>query len=258
MSETFYCDVSKISLKRISKNVAKDIIVKNHYSHTWSLCQVSYGIFYNDGESNGFLEDDTGKLIGCIVYASPVGRSAAASISDAISINDVFELVRLWVADGYGKNVESYCITQSFKLLNRDYPNIKAVISYSDCEQGHRGIIYQATGFLYQGRSSLALMANYSISLIGPPYKWMHSRTVSETYGSHNVEHIKKCIGKTFWRKKESTKHRYLYFICGKIEKKRLLKTIKHPFLPYPKETIYIDEIEEIKVENNVENEFFG
>ncbi len=203
------------------------------------------------------MDGDQELLIGCVVYAQPVGRSAAASISDKITIDQVFELVRLFIHDGYGRNIESYCISQTFKKLNEEFPSIKVVISYADSEQGHRGIIYQATGFIYQGNSSLALMPNYSISLTKDPYKWVHSRTVSETYGSHNVEHIKKCIGKTFWRKKESTKHRYVYIICPKIEKKKLLKSLKHPPLPYPKNNNYIDDIQEITVENSSVNSFF-
>lgn len=30
-----YCDVSKVYVKPIAKNIAKDIIVKKHYTHTW-------------------------------------------------------------------------------------------------------------------------------------------------------------------------------------------------------------------------------
>ena len=104
----------------------------------------------------------------------------------------------------------------------------KAVISYADGEVGHCGTIYQATGFLYQGNSSVALMPNYSVSLTGPPnYKWMHSRTVSSMWGSHNVEHLKKAIGKTFYRKRESNKHRYIIFLCDKRLKKNLIRVGK-------------------------------
>ena len=112
---------------------------------------------------------------------------------------------------------------------------------------------------MYQGNSSVALMPNHSISLTGPPnYKWMHSRTVSSTFGSHNLEHLKRVIGKTFWRKKESSKHRYIIFICKKPIKKKLIASLKHPILPYPKSTEHKDEIQEIVVENKPDNSFFA
>jgi len=248
----------KVYLRQINKNVAKEIVVKNHYTHKWSLCQVAYGVFYKTDEENLHFEGTDDKLIGCVIYGQPVGRSAAASLSDNLSIDEVFELTRLFIFDGYGRNIESYCISQSFKLLNQEFPRIKAVISYADGEQGHKGVIYQATGFLYQGNSSLALMPNYSLSLKGPPnYEWMHSRSVTSKWGSSNVDHLKRCIGKTFWRKKESTKHRYIIFIGNRVEKKKLTKSLKHPILPYPKSCHHVDEIEEILVENNTMETFF-
>jgi hypothetical protein len=131
-------------------------------------------------------------------------------------------------------------------------------MSYSDEEQRHRGTIYQATGFYYQGNKGIALMPNYSVSLTGPPkYNWMHSRTVVSTWGSHNLDHLKSVIGKTFWRKKESTKHRYFYILANKILKKKILATLKHPIQPYPKETQFVEEIETITVVENRENRFF-
>lgn len=100
-------------------------------------------------------------------------------------------------------------------------------------------------------------MPNYSISLTKNPYNWMHSRTVSSKYGSHNVEHLKRTIGKTFYRKKESNKHRYILFISNKGENRKFIKSLKHPILPYPKNNKHIDEIQEFLVENNSDNSFF-
>ena len=262
MSIEGYFDPTKFIIKEIDKSSAEDMIVRHHYTHKWSLCQVAYGIFYISEEESDFFDAKEEILIGCMVFGHPVGRSAAESVSDIIKIDEVFELTRLVCLDGeeYGKNLESYCLTYALKLLKKSFPNIKALITYADGEQGHKGTIYQACGFYYQGNSSLALMPNYSISLIGPPnYNWMHSRTVSATYGSHNVEYLKKRIGHTCWRKRESTKHRYVCFLCNKIEKKKILSNIKHLFYDYPKETHHIDEIQEIVVnENDKENLFFG
>jgi len=256
--EEGYVDTSLVSIRVIPKDIGKSFVEKNHYSHKWTLCDVAFGIFINTKTPSQFIEGNEEKLIGTVIYGGPVGRSAAESISPLITLEQVTELTRLVIYDGYGKNIESYCISKTLSMLTKHLPNVKAVISYADNEQGHRGTIYQASGFYYQGNSSLALMPNYSISEIGPPYKWMHSRTAFSTYGSHNVEHLKKTIGKTFWRKKESTKHRYVYLLGNKVEKKKILANLKHPFLPYPKDTIYKEQIEEIKVDNKTENPFFS
>jgi hypothetical protein len=259
MAEQGYFNPSKVSVRKIEKPLAEEMIVKYHYTHKWSLCQVAYGIFYSTDTQVPFFENiKDEKLIGCIVYGQPVGRSAAESISKLIKIDEVLELTRLFCHDGYGKNIESYSIAQSLRLIEQDFPRVKAIISYSDCEQGHKGTIYQASAFYYQGNSALALMPNFSISLVNSPYKWMHSRTAFSTFGSHNVEWLKKRIGHTFWRKKEATKHRYVYLLGNRVQKKKVLANLKHPFLPYPKDTPFVEQIEEIKVDSLVENPFFG
>ena len=257
MSE--YCDTSLIYLQSVNKNVAKTLIEKNHYTHKWTLCTVAYGIYYKDYIESSFFGGYNGKLIGVLVYGQSVGRSAGTSISPLLNNDNVMELTRLWIEDGYGKNIESYCIAESFRLLNVDYPNIKCVLSYADNEVGHAGIIYQASGFLYQGDIyvDLAKMPNYSISLCGPPnYDWIHSRSVFSRWKSHNVDKLKERIGKTFWRKRESGKHRYIKFISNKIENKKLTKSLKHKVRPYPKNTLFVEEVQEIIVEDN--NKFFN
>lgn len=256
--ETSFFNPEKVVVREIEKGLAEDIIVKHHYSHKWSLCQVAFGVFFITDNDSPFIEAKEEKLIGCLVYGQPVGRSAAESISELVKVHEVFELTRLFIHDGYGKNIESYCISKSLTLIKKKFPEIKAIITYADNEYGHCGTIYQACGFHYQGNSSLALMPNFSLSLVGPPYDWVHSRTVTSTYGSCNVEHLKKRIGHTFWRKKESTKHRYVCLLGNKLEKKKILANLKHPFQPYPKDTSFREEIEEIVVENPTENPFFS
>jgi hypothetical protein len=256
MENEEYFDPNKVVVRSISKDVAKNIIIKNHYTHKWSLCTVAYGVFFKQTDTNDYIPEPE-KLIGVCIYGTPVGRSAADSFCKLVKSDEVLELTRLWIADGYGKNIESWAISQSLKLIKKEFPYIKIIMSYSDEEQHHKGIIYQATGFYYQGNKSIALMPNFSVSLEGPPYKWIHSRTVQSTYGSHNIDHLKKKIGKTFWRKKESSKHRYFLILTNKVEKKKILANLKHPVQPYPKGTFFEEEIEEIKVETQEENCFF-
>lgn len=33
-----YCDVSRVSVREISPTIAKEIIVKKHYTHAWTYC----------------------------------------------------------------------------------------------------------------------------------------------------------------------------------------------------------------------------
>lgn len=232
-----YVDASKVSIREINKSVAKHMIVKYHYSHAWTMCRYALGVYYKgDGEFFG-----SEKLIGCLVYGYPVGRSAIKSVIDGLEKDECLELTRLFIHDGYGSNIESFSMGQSFKWMRENAPNIKMLLSYADPEQLHLGGIYQATNWLYQDCRDIQLMPNYSVSLSDSPYSWIHSRTVFSKWGSHNVEHLKKEIGKQnkscFWRKKEAPKHRYIQILGqNKSEKRKLSKMLKHKTSPYPKD----------------------
>lgn len=235
-----YCDVSRVSVAPISKSIAEDIIVKKHYTHAWTSCRYALGIYYRTDEKDMFGNDQ--QLIGCAIYGFPVGAKAPTSVCEGLTKDNVLELTRLYVDDGYGSNIESYALGQTFKWLRENDKDIKVLISYADNGQGHLGGIYKATNWRYEGISSqLALMPNYGISLTKDPYNWIHSRTVFNNWGSGNLEHLKREIGKQgykeFWRRREPEKHRYIQIIAqNKKEKRDLLKRMKQKEYPYPEE----------------------
>ena len=239
----------KITIREISKKIAKDMIVKNHYSHKWTSCRYALGIFYETDNQHAFFDEKDEKLAGVAIYGYPVGRSAPKSISPELKEEEVLELTRLFIFDEYGKNTESVVLSKTFKWLQENAKDIKVLVSYSDPEQGHLGIIYQATNWIYQG-NSIRLMPNYAIRLTEDG-KWMHSRNVTTKFGSHNLEKLKKKIGHTFWRKLEPEKHRYLYLLCGRKDKKKIMNTLIHKPKPYPKDAYqFYPEIQTIEVES--------
>lgn len=235
--DKIYCDVSKVSVREISSSVAKEMIVKKHYTHAWTACRYALGIFYKT-ESESHFGDE--KLIGCMVYGFPVGAKAPTSVCEGMTKDHILELTRLYCDDGYGSNIESYALGQSFKWIKENDKNIKLLISYADNGQEHLGKIYQATNWRYEGISSqMNLMPNYGISLTKDPYNWIHSRSVFNNWGSGNLEHLKREIGKDgykeFWRRREPDKHRYIQILAqNKKEKKDILKRMKQKEYPYP------------------------
>ena len=159
-------------------------------------------------------------------------------------------MTRLYIDDGYGKNIESYVISATFKWMKENAPNIKVLISYADPEQSHDGAIYQATNWIYQGCGDFQLAPTYSLR-VNEDDDWMHSRSVYSKYGSAAPKNLMKAIGQDFWLKKEATKHRYIYFLGSKAENRKFRKVMKHPEMKYPKNYVQEVEITKIKVENN-------
>ena len=126
-----YCDTSKLSIRQIDKPTAKKMVVKYHYSKLWTKCSVALGLFTQTGSEHAFFDEPEEKMIGVIVYGDPIGRLTGQSISDEIDRTEVLELTRLFIHDGYGSNIESWFISQSFNWLKKNMSEIKALISLS-------------------------------------------------------------------------------------------------------------------------------
>ena len=200
----------------IDKQIAKDLIIKNHYSHKWTSCRYSIGLF--DGDN----------LLGVAVYGFPVGRQTVKSITPNLNNSDVLELTRLWLEDDAPKNSESYFLGKTFDWLRRN-TEVKVLISYSDPMQDHLGIIYQATNWLYQGNNTM-LIKGYMHKINGV---FMHPRTVVALYGTIKTEELLK-IDPTYQRIEMKKKHRYIY-ILHKKDRINIISQLKHKILPYPK-----------------------
>ncbi|QDP59909.1 MAG: putative adenine modification enzyme [Prokaryotic dsDNA virus sp.] len=205
------------SISLIEKPIAKEIIVANHYTHKWSSCRYALGLFLGD------------ELHGVAIYGFPVGRQVVKSISPQLENQDVLELTRLWLRDEAPKNSESFFIGQTFKWL-KENTDTKVLISYADPMADHLGIIYQATNWLYQGNNTM-LVKGYLHKING---EWMHPRSAVAKYGTVKTSKLLE-IDPEYERKELKKKHRYIYILTDKREKRKILATLKHPVLPYPK-----------------------
>lgn len=245
--ETHYVDTSKIIVRQIQKEVAREFIIKNHYTHKSSSTRYALGIYYIDDSEHFLFVDKNEKLIGCMTYGHPVSNRTVDSIAPNLELNEVLELTRLVCLDGYGKNLESHIISKSFEWIKKHDPGVKVLVSYADPEVSHTGGIYRATNWLYQGCGVSKLMPDFSIKLTEDG-EWTHSRTVGARYGNKSVSNLAETIGHSFWRKEETAKHRYIYFVCSKKEKKHLLKSLKLPILSYNDIKPYTQLIQKVNV----------
>ena len=224
-----YCDTSKIVIERTNKDVVYNIVTKKHYANTWTASSDIYGIYYDCGEHKFFGGKEL-KLIGCVLYGNPVGFRVVKSIADELTDTDVLELKRLWIEDGYGKNIESYCIAQTLKMLKKDSPQTKVVISYADPGVNHKGIIYRASNWLYQGNeigAADAYMYRYPNT-----EKWLSDRAIGEQLGTNGLGGVLKKVPDMEYKKK-LRKHRYIYFLCNNRERKKFVSSLKHPLVNY-------------------------
>lgn len=126
-------------IKEIDYKTAMDIIVEKHYLHRKAPATYKYGL----------IDKKTKQIVGVITYGSPASPTLQSSICGKEERENVIELTRLWTDDRTPKNTESYFISQTIKRFPEDI-----VVSFADPNQSHRGIVYQATNWIYTGKSS--------------------------------------------------------------------------------------------------------
>lgn len=126
----------------------RDFIEEHHYSHNINGLMSDYCFKLMNGD----------KMIGAMIY----GRLAMANVWKKYGEKkeDVMELRRLVCIDDTPKNTESYFIGQTLKWLIKN-TEIKTIVSYADPEYGHEGIIYQASNFKKDGKTSKGKVIMY-------------------------------------------------------------------------------------------------
>ncbi len=176
----------------ISLTVAKKIIEPNHYLHSvpggTMLC---FGVFAGSS------------LMGALTLGA--GPSQAYALVEGAIPGDCMTLTRLWLSDDLPSNSESKVLGFTLKQISK-HTTVKFLVSYADPEQGHVGVIYQATNWTYTGLSSA--MPLYDIG----DGRLQHSRSLSHAYGSHSVKHFKE-RGVDLKTVPQRPKHRYVYFL---------------------------------------------
>ena len=131
----------EIIVKVIPAKLGNQFIKKHHYSK--SVVQnsvVHFGCFLDN------------KLHGVLQYGNSIDkRNCIGFVDTGMSVNQgwnsFIELNRMAFNDYLPKYSESRCIAISIKLIKKNAPHIKWILSYADATQCGDGTIYRASGF---------------------------------------------------------------------------------------------------------------
>lgn len=194
-------ELDKVEFREITRDETKHFLLSRHYLQRMPPLSIAFGAFFLN------------KLVGVMTFGKPPSNSLCKGVCGDFFSSKVYELNRLYTIDEAPKNLESKFISYALKELKKKN---WVIISYADESMGHSGYVYQATNWIYTGKS-----AKRTDVYVG---EGGHSRT----YSKYQQDFV--------LRKLRSTKHRYLY-ICGdKRFKKEVLKNLKYPIVEeYPK-----------------------
>ena len=145
----------EIIIKVIPSKIANEFVKKHHYSgKVVPNSTLHFGCFLDD------------KLHGVMSYGSPFMKTKVLPLVEPQSWNGMLELNRMAFDDYLPKNSESRCISISIKLIKKNAPQIKWILSFADGTQCGDGTIYRASGFVLTSvkeNSSIIRLSNGSI-----------------------------------------------------------------------------------------------
>lgn len=198
-------DVKDIRLQFINSKVANDFVRKHHYSGkvVANSC-LHFGAYYNN------------RLHGVLSYGSSMRKDLIMTLVSGTGWNNFLELNRMAFDDFLPTNSESRCIAISIKMIKKQYPHIKWIISFADGTQCGDGTIYRASGFVLTGiKKNTQIRINPETGLPMQSMAAFHAKKSNE---------FKK------WDALNGYQLRYIYFIDKEYKGKLTV-----PILPFGK-----------------------
>lgn len=190
-------EMENVWVEAIPPWATKPFLLHVHYARRMPNVMYSFGLF-KDAE-----------LIGCCTYGKPASPSLCEGLAGEHNKSKVIELNRLVILPEYnGQNYGSYLVAHSLKML----PHGTFVVSYADRGGwSHVGYVYQATNWLYTG--------------ITKPRTDKYSESGHSRHYTSDEER----------RSERTAKHRYVFLVGSKREKRRMRKELRYEVMDYPK-----------------------
>ena len=163
---------------------------------------------------------ENGKFIGVVIF----GQGATPEIAKPFGLKklEVCELVR--VALGKHDTPVTRIVSVALKMLKRQSPGIKLVVSFADSAQGHIGGIYQGGNWVYVGSFSHHVYVVHGVET--------HPKTLHSRYGKggQSVPWLRKNVDPNAERIGTLPKHKYAYAVDHSFRAK-----LESMAKPYPK-----------------------
>lgn len=208
MGDKLFC-----SIRQIARIECERLVIDVHYAHRWPSISYAFGLFRDD------------VLVGCVTYGTPASSTLRNGIAGNDFASSVIELNRL-VLDHNIKNDASMLVSGSLRLIGGDH----IVISFADTDQGHRGIVYQASNFTYHGLS--AKRTDWKVRGM----EHLHGITIADQFRgvANRAQAMREKYGDDFYLAPRPRKHRYIKIIGSRGFRAKADRAIKYARMPYP------------------------
>lgn len=196
-------------LEKASQKAIKYACMNFHYAKSVPVNVFGYSVF-----------NDKNEWCGVILY----GIGATPNIGSQYNLKQgqIVELVRM-ALNGKQKNT-SKAMAISIKLIKKDLPLVKMIVSYADIDQNHIGTIYQATNWNFVGKCNVNTRTGFVIN-----GKKVHNKSLHGMGKTQSLQGAKE-IDKNATEFISKGKRKYIYPLD-----KSLIPLCKSLAKPYPK-----------------------
>lgn len=133
-------EAQKVVIKPIPTKAAAACIRRLHYSgNVVNNSQLSFGAFFN------------GRIEGAMQFGPPLDKRKMLGLVRGTEWSQMLELNRMAFSENLPRNSESRSLGYVFRIIKKNYPQIKWIVSFADATQCGDGTIYRASGFLLTG-----------------------------------------------------------------------------------------------------------
>jgi hypothetical protein len=201
----------------IKREQTLEWISHKHYAKRVPLIMLSYGLY----------DKRTVSILSGICTFGPPARmqnEGYGIFGGRLKVR-TYELNRLVVNEGLANGVLSFFLSHVLKA----FPKPACIVSYADSSAGHHGYIYQATNWIYTGKTEADVI--FKDKKTG---KQIHRRTINSRFGTSDIEKVPKEFVDIDYE--EQGKYRYVFFLGNKKEVKEMKSCLAYPIeTEYPK-----------------------
>ena len=199
-----------ITLKRATPQAVKYACMNFHYAKTVPSSSYAYNVY-----------NEASEWCGTICYGIGANKSIAQPFG--MKPGEVFELVR--VALNGKQPCTSECVAASLRQIHKDAPQLKLIVSYADADQEHIGTIYQATNWIYLGKTDVGDTSKFIVH-----GKVMHRKSCYSRGWVQNEEWLRANVDPNAKALRTKGKLKYIWVFDKKLRKEWQKKAV-----PYPK-----------------------
>lgn len=198
-----------IIVKPIARADADRIVKRLHYSHSVVRnSQLHLGVFLG------------GRCHGVMQFGPSFDKRKIQGIVSGTAWDGFLELNRLAFDDELPRNSESRALGVAMRMLRKNAPQVKWVISFADGTQCGDGTIYRAAGFVLTG-----IRRNQTV-YVGPKGDVISAMTVSKHTTEHGGASSMQPYVAAGYKPMPGFQLRYLYFLDPSFRSRLTVKEL--------------------------------